>query len=270
MKKLNLMLILIPFLTTSAFSQIAVGDTAISFSYDTLSGSGVGAAVSLDDYAGKVVYIFFYGAACPHCISNGPATETHINSTFKSDTNFVALGLDTWNYSPSANASFRNSTGITYTILLNARQTLVDYYGSAGYYDRSVVIGADGVLKYKGTSYVNNDYEQVIEVVQSELDALVVSSETRPEHPKSLSLSQNYPNPFNPSTMINYQLTASDHVEIRVFDLLGKEVAMLINGFQSAGTHSVTFEASELPSGIYLYQLHTSSGIQTRKMMLLK
>ncbi len=270
MKTLKVLLLIIPLLSVTAFAQIAVGDTAITFSYDSLSGNSTGESVSLEDYAGKVVYIFFYGASCPHCISNGPVTESQIYSSFKDDTNFVALGMDTWNYTPSANAAFRNSTGITYTLLLNAQQSLIDYYGGSGYYDRSVVIGADGILKYKGTSYVNSDYEQVIEAIQTELDALIISAESEPDQPESMKLQQNYPNPFNPSTVISYKLAENSRISLKVFDMLGREVATLANGIKAAGSHSVTFNATGLSSGIYLYQLKSSSGLLTRKMMLIK
>lgn len=182
----------------------------------------------------------------------------------------MALGLDTWNLTPSANASFKNSTGITYTLLLNARQSLIDYYGGSGYYDRSVVIGADGVLKYKGTSYVNSDFEQVIEAIQTELDALVVSAESDPDQPETMLLEQNYPNPFNPATVISYQLAVNSDVELKVYDMLGREISVLVDRHQSAGTHRVEFDAAGLNSGIYIYQLKSSLGVLTRKMTLIK
>lgn len=86
----------------------------------------------------------------------------------------------------------------------------------------------------------------------------------------SFSLNQNYPNPFNPSTVISYQVPTNTRVNIVVFDLLGREVKSLVNGQQSAGFHTVTFDASALPSGVYLYRLEAGSYSATRKMLLLK
>lgn len=143
----------------------AVGKTAPTFMYTSLSGQ----QISLSDFQGKVVYIFFYGAGCPHCRSNGPVTESQINTQFKSDSNFVALGLDTWNSSSSANTSFKNSTGITYTLLLNAQQSLVDYYGNSTSYDRSVVIDTNGNIAYQGSGFVNTDVNKVVETIETEL-----------------------------------------------------------------------------------------------------
>lgn len=154
--------------STSTGIEEAVGVDAPSFTYTSLSNT----QVSLSDYSGKVVYLFFYGANCPHCISNGPITESQIYQTFKDDENFVALGLDTWNLSASANTSFQNSTGISYTLLLNARQSLVDYYGNAGSYDRSVVISADGKIAYKGSGFVNSDVNTVVSTIEQELQKI--------------------------------------------------------------------------------------------------
>lgn len=83
-------------------------------------------------------------------------------------------------------------------------------------------------------------------------------------------LSQNYPNPFNPITKISYQLPAASHISIKVFDLLGKEIATLVNEEKSAGIYSIDFNGSELSSGIYFYQMVTDSYTAIKKMALLK
>ena len=86
----------------------------------------------------------------------------------------------------------------------------------------------------------------------------------------SYELSQNYPNPFNPSTVINYTITKSGFVSLKVYNILGKEVAALINRSQEAGTYSVEFNASSLPSGIYIYTIQSGQFTASRKLMLLK
>ena len=88
--------------------------------------------------------------------------------------------------------------------------------------------------------------------------------------PDNFSLEQNYPNPFNPSTNIKFSIPASSNVKLSVYNMLGQEVATLINSDLSAGTYSYTFDASKLSSGIYFYTIRTNSFTQTRKMMLLK
>ena len=88
--------------------------------------------------------------------------------------------------------------------------------------------------------------------------------------PTAFSLNQNYPNPFNPVTSISYTLTKNSHVELKVFNVLGAEVATLVNGQKIAGKYDVKFNASKLSSGVYFYQLTSADQTITRKMMLLK
>ncbi len=89
--------------------------------------------------------------------------------------------------------------------------------------------------------------------------------------PSSYSLLQNYPNPFNPSTKIDFAMKATGKVTLKVYDVLGREVATLVNGVQAAGQHSVVFNANNLPSGVYFYSLTTSDGQKfTKKMIFMK
>lgn len=86
----------------------------------------------------------------------------------------------------------------------------------------------------------------------------------------SFELNQNYPNPFNPSTKISYTLGERSNVTLKVFDVLGREVASLVNTTQEAGKHEVNFDAQNLSSGLYIYTLSAGSFTQSKKMMLLK
>lgn len=88
--------------------------------------------------------------------------------------------------------------------------------------------------------------------------------------PSKFELSQNYPNPFNPTTTIMYQLPFDSKVELKVFDLLGNEVATVVNQKQSAGTHKVNFSSSKLTSGVYFYRLNAGGFTDTKKMTVLK
>lgn len=88
--------------------------------------------------------------------------------------------------------------------------------------------------------------------------------------PTVFAVEQNYPNPFNPSTVINYQIPSSEFVSLKVFNVIGKEIATLINEVQPAGNYSVTFDADNLPSGLYLYRLEAGKYSKTMKMMLVK
>lgn len=88
--------------------------------------------------------------------------------------------------------------------------------------------------------------------------------------PTSYYLSQNYPNSFNPITKIKYSVPKSSHISIRVFDVLGNEIAALVNQFQNAGNYEIEFNADHLPSGVYFYQLVAENIVLTKKLLLLK
>lgn len=90
------------------------------------------------------------------------------------------------------------------------------------------------------------------------------------ELPSEYNLAQNFPNPFNPVTTIAYQLPQSGRVSLIVYDLLGAEVATLVNSVQSAGIHSVRWNAANVASGIYFYRLRAGSFTQTRKLVVIK
>ncbi len=88
--------------------------------------------------------------------------------------------------------------------------------------------------------------------------------------PNYYSLAQNYPNPFNPATKITYTLPKSGNVELRVYDLIGREVAVLVNELKQPGIHTVDFNASRLASGIYFYRIKSGDFSDVKKMILVK
>ncbi len=90
------------------------------------------------------------------------------------------------------------------------------------------------------------------------------------ELPENFSLEQNYPNPFNPSTKIKYSIPTSEFVTLKVYDVLGNEVATLLNEDKPAGSYSVEINAANLSSGIYFYRMQTKNSIETKKMILLR
>ncbi|MBM2841753.1 MAG: xylanase [Bacteroidetes bacterium] len=95
--------------------------------------------------------------------------------------------------------------------------------------------------------------------------------------PEAVSLSQNYPNPFNPTTTINYSLSSQERVGVRsqqvllaVYDLLGREVATLVNEAKEPGEYSVVFDGSNLSSGVYFYRLRAGEFVETKKLVIMK
>ncbi|MCL4551355.1 MAG: T9SS type A sorting domain-containing protein [Bacteroidetes bacterium] len=117
--------------------------------------------------------------------------------------------------------------------------------------DGTVIVGTFGNGVYSATGFVTD--------VQNQNNI-----------PIGYALNQNYPNPFNPSTVINYQLSMNGKVTLKVYDVLGREVKKLVDEYQSRGKYSVNFDASQLASGVYFYELVSGDFISTKKMVLLK
>ena len=110
------------------------------------------------------------------------------------------------------------------------------------------------------------DYVRIYQDTSDSATGLVIP----PGPPKGYSLSQNFPNPFNPSTHISYQLFADSFVTLKIYDLLGREVETLIEGRQHSGDHTVTFDAGNLPGGVYLCWFEAAGYTQVKKMILMK
>jgi len=97
-----------------------------------------------------------------------------------------------------------------------------------------------------------------------------VSEQSPPGLPAAFGLSQNYPNPFNPSTIIRYQLPMQTHVTLKLYDVLGREVATLVDERQDAGYKTIQWSSADLPSGVYFYRLAARDFVETKKLVLLK
>ena len=89
-------------------------------------------------------------------------------------------------------------------------------------------------------------------------------------NPERFTLNQNYPNPFNPSTILSYTLMTDGYVKLTVYNLVGQSVQVLVDGFRTAGDYEVSFDASELPAGIYLYKLQVGDYSSVKRMTLVK
>ena len=88
--------------------------------------------------------------------------------------------------------------------------------------------------------------------------------------PVQVQLSQNFPNPFNPTTTIRFELPASQHVQLAVYSVAGQLIGTLVNEIRPAGVHEVRFDAGQLSSGVYIYQLRAGETSVTRRMTLIK
>ena len=166
--------------------------------------------------------------------------------------------------------AYRNGEFAGYT-MTNAEGNYSINGLAAGYY--YVFVDKPG-FNESSTVMVNTAYDITGSPLNASADFSVTSTTTVKAdpavRPTEFVLDQNYPNPFNPTTSIRYSLPTAGNVTLKVFDIIGKEVATLVNGYQQTGQYTVTFNASNLSSGLYFYRLETGSVKQVRKMVLLK
>jgi hypothetical protein len=184
-----------------------------------------------------------------------PAGEAWLNA-WKLDSSLALYGGD--NFHPSPLGTFLAA------LVIYERVTGAD----ARDLPPVAVVAGDTLIVSEATVHL-------LQTVAHKTNARYVTTGTENEQtnatvPQKMKLNQNYPNPFNPSTSISYQLPTQGYVTLKVFDVLGREVTTLVNGVETPGYKSITFDASRLLSGIYFYQLSVGSFSETKKLVLLK
>ena len=161
---------------------------------------------------------------------------------------------DKWHWEGNGinNLAIGNLSAGTHTITVYGREA-------------SITVMLDQLLITKDVYFIPTDNN--VNFAKSENSNANASTEDKPE---VYSLSQNYPNPFNPSTTIKFSIPQSGLVSLKIYNILGAEVASLVDEVKSAGTYDVQFNAGDIASGVYLYKLVTPNFVETKKMLLVK
>jgi len=178
------------------------------------------------------------------------------------DTTFDVTGYKVYR----AVSTFSTPVPTTFSYLSTVGST--QYY----YVDDQYDLGYGWYTFYKVTAIDGTTESDYSNVVMTSIDAFNKknNSDKMNSAISDYSLNQNYPNPFNPLTVISWYSPKDDFVTIEVFDILGRKIMVLLNEFKQAGIHYVEFDAKNLPSGIYFYQLQTGNFMETRKLILQK
>jgi hypothetical protein len=170
------------------------------------------------------------------------------------------------------NANTNNVIG-EYTVVTFTKENITPYFGE------SFSINTNGIgnkkVRVRFVVEENVGGEYAMANIHAEENVLPkqnqnVISYSGSEVVTEYALEQNYPNPFNPTTTIKYQIPTSGNVTIKVYDILGNEVAMLVEGYVETGKYEVEFDASSLASGVYIYRLNVNDYVNVKKMVLLK
>ncbi|MFI5145147.1 MAG: SBBP repeat-containing protein [Ignavibacteria bacterium] len=188
------------------------------------------------------------------------------------DTSF-SISVDSMGNVYITGGSIGNGTGSDFATVkyneLGEQQWVQRYNGPSNGDDISYAIAVDpyGNVYVTGQSKGNGNFSELATIKYSQqIGVRKISSGI----PSICELSQNYPNPFNPSTTINYQLPSAGNAKLIVYDILGREVATLVNEYQQPGKYQVTWDASNYSSGVYFYKLAAGDFTDTKRMMVIK
>ncbi|HTR81229.1 MAG TPA: T9SS type A sorting domain-containing protein [Bacteroidota bacterium] len=184
-------------------------------------------------------------------LNNGGAKSLSLAANYIYDG--TAAQIDSLMPTTVNNLTINNASGVTlvYPTTINGVLTL-----SSGVFDNTVpfTLGPNGSIVFAGGSL--------------KITTLVPTKEM--SIPKIFYVDQNYPNPFNPSTTISYGIPKNSFVTVRIYNVLGQEVTTLYSGQQNAGSYALTFDASALSSGVYLYRIQAGNSVETKRMVLMK
>ncbi len=182
----------------------------------------------------------------------------------------VELGAPSWG---GGDTSLTSLNGLYDTIVAKGGVYHVMWHPQVIYDDRGKAYLTEHLSHISGHRniwYANLGVVYLYHMLQAENGSPLDAIAQVEERLGSFDLTQNYPNPFNPTTAISYKLSALSNVTLNVYDLLGREVATLVNAVQKIGTYEVKFDGSRLASGVYFYRLMAAGRVTTRKMVLMK
>jgi subtilisin family serine protease len=240
--------------SAAAISNLYAG---LFIDWDMIEGSGANDLTSYDS-TGNFGYVHHQGAS--------PDTTIGIGLLSANNYGFYAVLNSTFGYTDHEKWTALSS-GLTNT---SAGPADIANVTSSGPYnipagssiDVAFAIAADINLPNLRTAFANarTKYNNIITSVKDNINPV----------PYKFELAQNYPNPFNPSTIIKFSVPSESHVNLKIYDMLGREVRTLLNEEKTPGTYSINFIAGNLPSGVYLYKLTAGNYTDTKKLVLIK
>lgn len=221
-------------------------------------------------------YINVSGAPLNSFSINGPVSQTVITSTgdtsqyFYTWTNAGQQGFINYKM------KLRNTSGPQEFVLVSGNDGFGTFIGLRRSFLDSIAMQLNpsidsarvtvNVWAYNGTDSLKTTNAQILTIKRTKINISTISEQI----PEVFELKQNYPNPFNPSTKINFAIPKNGFVNLKVFDITGKEIATLVSENLQAGFYEYDFDAARLPSGVYFYRLESSEFREVRRMILMK
>ncbi len=254
MKTILVSLFMLITLSQSAISQ-NVGDSAPDFSLTDLNGN----TVTLSQYHGKVIALFFFGYACPSCKAIGPDVQSKIQDVYGANSNFVLLGFDQWDGNKAGVESFKTQTGATYTLLQKASGTATSYKTT---YDRMIIVDQEGKISFKGTNLVSADLDAAISNINSLL--------TITDIPKTQSAIEIefYPNPVESVLNIKLHAELRGNVTVLLQNLNGQTIQTSIGSVASVAKNTYSLNMEGIAPGLYF--VNVNFGNETKVFKIVK
>jgi len=232
-----------------------IGPTVISGSFTTPASGGANTQIEItyNGYSFNIDYIYWDNLCLEYVVpveltsftASARGTDVELSWTTATETNNQGFEVERM----KAGGTYEQVgyvAGFGTTTEPKAYSFIDTELGEGNYTYRIKQIDFDGSYTY------SDEVEVVVEI------------------PLEYALEQNYPNPFNPSTTIKYSLADDGFVKLAVYNMLGEEVATIVNGTQKAGRYEVVFDASQMSSGVYVYRIETGNFVSSKKLMLLK
>jgi peroxiredoxin len=258
------------FATGTAAADIQIGATPPNFSKPLLVGSTAGPSVSLSDYAGKIVVLYFFGYNCPVCLNQAPSFETEVNQHYAGSEVVEVLGIDLWDGTPAQVANFRNVSQATYPLLLygglEAGGDLDVLYGP---WDNFLVLDLrDQTVRYHAALYWLHGARYKPSEIRQVVDQLLIV-DAGPA-PGALALAA-LPNPAHGRTTVSFSVpeAAVGAVRLTVHDASGRHVATLYEG-PASGARRIEWSAPRnMGAGVYWIRLAAAGRTLQRRIVFL-
>jgi len=246
---------------SSAFNVFSIGAFTTQLSWNNINGD-------LIQYNGTINGRAYFS-------SIGPLRDGRIKPDFMAPGHYIAAGYSkdaTYNNKLIVNdfIVYLQGTSMSAPHFTGVIALLLEQNPELSYQEAYELLKNTSVVDEITGNVPNNEYGWGRIDAHAALQQLITSVEDLDEIPSSYKLSQNYPNPFNPTTSIEYAVPNNEFVSLKVYDILGNEIAELVSEQKSAGTYRVNFDASRLSSGVYFYSIKAGNFNQVRKMLLLK
>ena len=258
MKTRIVILIALSMVITIVLRAQEIGESAPDFMLSDLDGT----SFTLSDQAGKVVMIYAFGYNCPYCLGNGPLVEQQLVQAYSANQNFVAVGVDIWNGSPSAVTSFKNSTGLTMPLLLNGSGFGNDYNTVQ---DRLFVVDTDGTLAYRSNKAASNDIESVAAVLDEKLGLVTSLDQSLSESSGLLA----FPNPAR--NMVTVRIGSDippNNSSLKLINIDGRVIKEIPVYADPQGKTEIEINIEGISTGLYFLTIENNGEIYQQKIFI--